>query len=243
MKKYLDQLNQLRPQERRLVVGVALGIFVILNMLFVWPYFGDLGRANAKRDKALGTLARFRAEIGHKREYENRIRILMGTDAPDVPVEDQATHVDRAVQEKALENKVFLAAISPPKTRTNDQFFLEQEVGITAQSTETQMVDFLFSLGSSNSLMRVRAASLHPDPQTHQQLAANMTIVASFQRKPPPARATAPAKAPAATPPAEKTKPAAASTAATPATGAKTVPVGKLTAISNKSSALKLQRP
>jgi hypothetical protein len=67
-------------------------------------------------------------------------------------------------------------------TRTN-QFFLEQSQTITVQSGEQQLVDFLFNLGSGNSLIRVRDLGLHPDAP-HQQLAATIRLVASFQKNP-----------------------------------------------------------
>ena len=43
MKNPFDQLN-LRPQERRVLVIVGLIIFVVLNILFVRPLFGELAR-------------------------------------------------------------------------------------------------------------------------------------------------------------------------------------------------------
>ena len=38
MKKYLAQL---RPLERRLVVGVAVVLLIVLNWAFIWPHFAD----------------------------------------------------------------------------------------------------------------------------------------------------------------------------------------------------------
>ena len=43
MTRWLDKLN-LRPQERKLVIFVAVVVFVALNWFFVKPYFGELGR-------------------------------------------------------------------------------------------------------------------------------------------------------------------------------------------------------
>ena len=44
MTSYLDRLN-LRPFEKRLVVGVGAVLFVVLNAWFVVPHFSDLSQA------------------------------------------------------------------------------------------------------------------------------------------------------------------------------------------------------
>jgi len=44
-------------------------------------------------------------------------------------------------------------------------------------------VDFLYNLGSGNSLIRVRDLSLRPDPP-RQQLSGNVKLVASYQKNP-----------------------------------------------------------
>ena len=41
MKKYFAQL---RPLERRLVVGVAVVLLIVLNAAFIWPHFADWGK-------------------------------------------------------------------------------------------------------------------------------------------------------------------------------------------------------
>ena len=47
MTTWFNSLN-LRPQERRLVIGVLIGVFIRLNVWFVWPHCGDWDR-NTKR--------------------------------------------------------------------------------------------------------------------------------------------------------------------------------------------------
>jgi hypothetical protein len=86
---------------------------------------------------------------------------------------------------------------------------VEQNETITTLSGEKQLVDFLYNLGSGQSLIRVKELSIQPD-QPHQQLNARITLVASYQRKTPiaapAAGATAPNKAsPAAAPAGTKT--------------------------------------
>ena len=43
MNNFLGQLN-LTTQERRIVVAIFLVVVVVLNLLFVWPHFGEWGR-------------------------------------------------------------------------------------------------------------------------------------------------------------------------------------------------------
>jgi hypothetical protein len=208
MKRYLDQLNQLKPQERRIVVGVAVALFLVLNIFFVWPYFSDLDRTNARRMKAQSTLERFRAELGHTNEVRRQIAELERNGGTEVPADDQVINFVRTYSELAAQNQILILNNGRPATRTNT-FFLEQEVGIQVQANEKQLVDFLYSLGSRASMIRVRGVSLHPD-QSHQLLNAALTIVASYQKKPAPAKAAATAAKPATvTPPTEKPKPVA----------------------------------
>ena len=49
MKKYFAQL---RPMERRLVVGVAVVLLLVLNAVFVWPHFSDWGDLRDRLDDA-----------------------------------------------------------------------------------------------------------------------------------------------------------------------------------------------
>ena len=62
MSSSLDKLN-LRPQERRLVVGILVLIFVVLNVLLVWPHFGDWAMVRAGLGKAQDNLASYKKKI------------------------------------------------------------------------------------------------------------------------------------------------------------------------------------
>jgi hypothetical protein len=199
MKRYLEQL---KPQERRWVVGIGFIVFVVLNYWFVWPHFKEWELDNKKMQTSRDTLTKFRAELAHRPEYERKIKDLESQES--VMPEDQAIDFDRYYQNRARESKVLIMNNSRLVTTTND-FFLEQQMSLTVQSGEKELVNFLYTLGSSNSLVRVRAMSLRPDGQ-HQQLNANVTIVASYQKK-------------AATPSSASGKVAAPAAVATPVVG------------------------
>jgi hypothetical protein len=183
MSGYLDQFNQLKPQERRILMIAVLAVFVVFNYIWIWPHFGEWGTSQAAMDKALAEISRDRREIAMKDTYQRRVNELQ-KDGMLVEPEEQAIHLARKLQELATDNGVLVESLGRPVVRTNDPFFLEQEVGLNAQCTETNMVNFLYSLGSGNSMMRVRGVNLRPD-QSRMQLSANMTVVASYQRKQP----------------------------------------------------------
>ena len=116
-------------------------------------------------------------------------------------------HFASTIQSQAAQAGVAIQSTGKQMPRTTpDSFFLELSQVIVVQSREQQLVDFLYNLGSGNSLIRVRDLTLHPD-QSHQQLAANVKLVASYQKNPMARSATAPAQpaAPKATTPAVKT--------------------------------------
>jgi Tfp pilus assembly protein PilO len=189
MNQYLSRLN---PSERRFVVGVALAFFVVLNIFWVWPHFSDWGTLKNRLTSARGKLANYQAVIQQAEHLKLELARLEGEGA-SVPAEDQATEVMRTIQMQAGQNGVGITRFGPQTTRTN-QFFSEQSQTISGISGEKQLVDFLYNLGSGSSLIRVRAISVRPDP-SRQQLDANITLVASYQKNPQSRPATVEARA------------------------------------------------
>jgi hypothetical protein len=212
---YLDRLN-LRPNERRFVVFVFLVLFVVLNIFFVWPYRTARADATQRLERAGSKLKLYRAEVKQMEENKKNLQAFE-RDSPVVPPEDQSIQFLRVIQSQAAVSGVNITGTSRATTKTND-FFLEQNQTVSIQSGEEQLVNFLYSLGAGESLIRVRELSLRPD-QPRQNLGGSLTLVASYQKKPPAKAApasTARATATAAAPPA---KPAAATpTVPAPAT-------------------------
>jgi Tfp pilus assembly protein PilO len=202
MKKFFAQL---RPNERRLAVGVLVVLILVLNWLFIWPHFSDLGQLRARIKTAEQKLALYQKAIGDTSKYETLIKKFESAGqfvAPD----DQAINFMRTVQAQAAASGFGIGGYSRQTTRTG-QFFTELSETITVTATDAQLVDFLYKLGSSASMVRVRDLTLQPDVP-HQHLNASIQLIASYQNKPPAAASTA--AAPAATPPpAPAPKPAA----------------------------------
>lgn len=196
MKSPLDNLN-LRPFEKRLVVVVGIMMFIVINIWFVVPHFSDWGRVQWRMDKARRTLQAFESEVRQIPIYQAKVREL-GSENASVPIEQQALHFNNTREAVAAQASISIGNASKISTRTN-QFFLELTQTITLLCKEQQLVDFLYNLGSGNSLIRVRDLSLRPDAPRF-QLNANVKLAASYQKRPPPAATAAPAPASAGTP-------------------------------------------
>jgi hypothetical protein len=202
MMSYLDRLN-LRPFEKRLVVGVGVVLFVVLNAWFVFPHFSDLSQARVQRQESLKKLERWQAEIDQKDKYQAGIS-KFAKEGLEVPPEDQQNQFARTIQNQQAQSGVGIPSFGRTTTKTN-QFFLELTQLISVESGEPQLVDFLYSLGSGNSLIRVSDLALHPNPP-RLALSGNVKLVASYQKNPP-----------------KKTAPSANPSGATPKTPTSTV--------------------
>ena len=181
MTGYLDRLN-LRPFEKRMVVGIGAVLFVVFNAWFVFPHFSDLAQARDRKVEAQKKLDRWRTEVDQSAKYKAAIAKLAG-EGLEVAAEDQQNQFSRAIQMQQAQSGVNITSTSKQTVRTN-QFFLELTQQVSVESGEAQLVDFLFNLGSGTSLIRVRDLAVHPNPQ-RQALSGNVKLVASYQKNPP----------------------------------------------------------
>lgn len=199
MKKYFAHL---RPMERRLAIAVIVMVILVINYWKIWPHFSDWGKLNnrlrvarVKLENYQKTIAQIPQLQAQVKEYEKQGELV----AP----EDQAINFLRVIQSQASQSGVGIVNSSRAMTRTNDAFFVEQVQNVNALAMDEQLVDFLYKLGSGNSMIRVRGLELQPDtPRT--RLNAQIQLVASYQKKP-----SAPAPAPAAAAPSKPNTPAA----------------------------------
>jgi Tfp pilus assembly protein PilO len=188
---YFARLSSL--ERRFIVVAIVVG-FVVVNLWFVFPRFNDWGEVRNRHETALATRAKYEKEIAQTATYTSQISKLE-SEGVSVPLEDQSLNILTTINSQAVQSGVSILNNSPQPERTN-QFFLERAQGLTIQSGESQLVDFLYKLGDGNSLIRVRALSLRPDAPRH-NLAGNLTLIASYQKKPSARPAARPAAAPA----------------------------------------------
>lgn len=224
MKDFFARLN---PTERRFVVGVIVVFFIVINLVWVWPHFSDWGQTRTRMGTAREKLALFDAGVAKipalRREIEKFQR-----QGEAVPTDDQAVRFVRTIQSEAARSGVIPSSMTPGRQTGTNAFFVEQNETVTLQCQEKQLVDFLYNLGSGDSLIRVKVLSVQPD-QSHQQLSTRVTLVASYQKK-----AAAPRTATATPAPAAPAKPAVAA----PVKPAATNPVIPLPATAPKSLTL-----
>jgi len=171
------------------VVGSMVVVFLVLNMVFVWPRFADWGKAKLHLALAQDTLRKYQLELAQTNNYQQQVRNL--EDGASVATEDQAIDLLRAVQAQSASSEVNLLGNSRPTSRTN-QFFVEQVQSFTVQAREEQLVDFLYNLGAGDSAVRVRDLSIQPDLPQRQQLRVTVKLVASYQKRPAARPAAAP---------------------------------------------------
>ncbi|HTI70659.1 MAG TPA: hypothetical protein VMF06_11880 [Candidatus Limnocylindria bacterium] len=193
MTTFLDKLN-LSPFERRLVI-VGLVVFALLiNYFAIWPYFSDWGVLSREWSKQESRRTVFMSEIGKLSTYESQMKQLERAGAQVVP-EEQANRLQTTVITAAQAHSVYITKITPtilPARMANqqtNQFFDEQVLAVDLLAKEEPLVNFLYALGSGDSMIRVREITgLRLDP-TQMQLTAHLTLVASFQKKARPASA------------------------------------------------------
>ena len=184
MKKYFAQL---RPMERRLVVGVAVILVLVLNAVFIWPHFADWGKLRARQKDAHTKLTTCKQMVAQIPALTAEVKKFESAGEFVAP-EDQGINFMRAIQAQSAQSGVAIANTSRQITHTNDAFFVEQVENINVLATEEQLVDFLYKLGSGASMIRVRDLELQPDAP-HQRLNANIRLVASYTKNPPAAPA------------------------------------------------------
>jgi type II secretory pathway component PulM len=189
VKKYFAQL---RPLERRLAVGVAVILFVVLNWVFVKPHFSDWADLSQRGDDAQRKLKLYQTAIAQSASYESLVKKMEGQGEFVAP-EDQAINFMRTISAQAAASGFGIANYSRPMTRTNE-FFSEQIQSINVTATDAQLVNFLYKLGSGSSMVRVRDLELQPD-NARQHLNANIGLVASYQTGGPANLKTTTAKA------------------------------------------------
>lgn len=193
MANLFDRLN-LPPRERRILLGVGLILFVVLNALFVWPMLPDWKRADGQIEKSRKTLADYRTEIAQVTTNQARLQELEKLGST-VLREEQALDLVRTIQRQAADAGVNVTRTQPgvaAGTSTNS-YFDEQSVFVDVTTKDEELVEFLYALGSGDSMIRVRQLDLKPDPPQY-RLIGKLELVASYLKKSSPVAAPPPAR-------------------------------------------------
>jgi type II secretory pathway component PulM len=173
--------QNLRPQERRLVVIVGMVIFILLNMWFVWPYFGDWGKVQADLQKNRSTLDRFQREIARRPQYEKRQAELETTGSEMLSSE---TEFQRIISGQASATGVQLGSITATRSsnvKTN-QFFQEGAFSVQFTAGGKELIDFLVGIAAQNAMIRVRNMNIRTADASQTKLGGNILFVGNYQR-------------------------------------------------------------
>jgi hypothetical protein len=183
MSSSLGRLN-LRPSERRVLVGFALVLFAVLNVVFVWPYFGQWKVADKEFDLTNQKLDMYRSVVKDQDRYKKEMARIQNEN-PDVPLEDQLYKLGSTIYGEASKDGVTISG-SPSATTKTNEFFIQQAQKINfTQTEEANLVHFIFNLGSGESLIRVQSLTIRPEIPARQRLGGDVTLMASYQRKAP----------------------------------------------------------
>jgi hypothetical protein len=195
MKSLFDKLN-LRPQERRLVVIVGIVVFVVLNFWLVFPMFGDYGRYEQRARDAGKKLSEYKQEIQKRPAYEKELKELENQGGY-VPTEEAGLRLGQEVNSQAALSQVTLtggnAVQRQGATGKTNAFFEEAAMTVGFNSGEKELIDFLYRLADKDLLIRAKHMVLGSDP-SQMRLQGQITLVKSYQRRPPPKVAATAAK-------------------------------------------------
>ncbi|RME92388.1 MAG: hypothetical protein D6766_10170 [Verrucomicrobia bacterium] len=186
--------DNLRPGERRFLVIVLTVVFIVLNAVLVWPRLDDWKTVQQEIEQLRRQRAEYLEEINRTARYERQIRELEGQGSAVLP-EARALDLLRTVQEKARLSGVVITqtrtATSASATSRTNAFFDEQALTVGITTGPKELIEFLYSIGTGESMIRVRDMDLRPTRQRY-QLDGNLTFIASYQKakpNPPPSAA------------------------------------------------------
>jgi hypothetical protein len=208
MTRWFDRLN-LAPTERRMAIVGLCVMGLLFNYWLIWPYFAEWDVMVRERTKLEGQKQIFFKEVSKKSSYDKLLKELEGAGGHVLP-EEQANRVQQGITAAAATNGVNLGRVSPQvaslrmSASKDTNFFDEQIVVVDLTAKEEGFVDFLYALGASDSMIRVRDMSRLRLDNSGQNLSASVTFVASFQKKP---KAAAPAGTSSAKPATAENRP------------------------------------
>jgi len=217
-----QQLN-LTPQERRIVVVIAVIVFVVLQLLLVWPHFSDLTKVRAELERTRNTIKAWNGEIikdvDPANGYRKKLQELQKNQGGGIGVAQ--IQLQRTVSDQAMRTGVAVNEIRPVTlmgTEKTNAFYEEQSVKITFECEESQLVNFLYNVGNDPAMIRVRELNLHTADANRYKLRGDALLSANYAREPAKAPPPGVAKK-AATPPGKAGQPPGAKPATPPTPG------------------------
>ena len=164
--------------ERRIVMFVL----VVLIGVLAWMAFDMIPKpeqTNVKINKINRDLKSWIAERNKVGSYKEQINKLEGMSSAVVQ-EEQEVDMSRAINKLEASSGINVSRQGRVNTETNN-FFIEKSMRIDFSGKESQIVDFLWKLGESDSLVRVSEMRVRPDKNRY-KLEGWMELTASYQK-------------------------------------------------------------
>jgi len=177
----LDYLG-VKPQERRSVIFLLIGFFVIGNV--VWLFMGpDLIESMERRDSFLDANKDLAGVEARLKDVKTGLKTLRGLeDAKVVSGQDHARKLMDTLETKARRSGLNITRTrgSQGSARGNKEFD-EYKRTISFQSGMIELVDFLKDVSEGQSMIRVSDMTILPTPE-RKYLKVDLTFVASFPK-------------------------------------------------------------
>ena len=164
--------------ERRVVMFVA----VVLISVLAWMAFDMIPKpeqTNFKINKINRDLKNWKVERFKVDSYKKQINELEGMSSAVVQ-EEQEVDMSRTINKLEASSGINVSRQGRVNTETNN-FFIEKSMRIDFSGKENQIVDFLWKLGESESLVRVSEMRVRPDKNRY-KLEGWMELTASYQK-------------------------------------------------------------
>ena len=182
MNKLFDSLN-LSAGERRLIMGMAVVVFVVLNIWFVWPHRGrykELQQEIVTEKARLHDYQMAQARLPHlKQDLED-----LETQGAVVLSSDQGLHFLRSIQSLVNLTGMRINRWEQIKNNRggNNEFFVEKTLPLSYAATDDEnLLKFLTALGEDASLIRVYDLTIKPE-LNRQALNGRVTLIGSYQK-------------------------------------------------------------
>jgi hypothetical protein len=215
---FLDQLN-LTPQERRIVVAIGMVVIVVLNILFVWPHFGEWKRIRNELQTMRDNMEKYNRQIALDTNPANGLQKQLAklVRQEGTAVMDNQVQLQDTIHTQARRTGVNVGNYNPGGAHPDTNgFFVEESIKITIDSQEPQLISFLYNIGGDPAMIRVSELELSPQDQNRYRLRGAITLTANYAK-----RAATPAPAAGKPAPVPGTKPASAPAPVKPVPGAK----------------------
>lgn len=182
MKDWIETLN-LTPSERRLVFLVALVVFVVLNIWFVFPLFGQWDDVEKKLEQASSKLVRYESKVSEIPALRSTLTELEGATASVGDFSEQAVDLAKRVENQADASRLAINRRTPGRSDQNE-FFQEQTYSINYVAKDEALYEFLAYMSDPEdpTTIRIRSMTIKPD-RNQTQFEGNIVFVASYKKE------------------------------------------------------------